>query len=422
MEMIENNMIDITETIDENQRYQIATKNYNANSSDYIKTISREYINNSNYKQITESAIDTIINDSNAETIFTNDSTIICSNEKSNVKVTLNTFQSPYNVSSNEIVESNEKHSSRFRFYEDKKRSEKIVDINIRCSPLTSKDLIENEINRQKNILNDKKCDNSQSTWQNLKSSNVNTKERKDKKFKENYNIIPIMKEIPRDSLVGVDEGEKLNIINMKKFKHKMFAKNEFSNNRDLIENNNAEYKNWCSNRKKEISKLNSRKEITKEKCTVFLPFKDNIEYCGYRKHTYNTCGIFKMENLLKEYCITSNINDSKRNPNDGIQIDENICKKIEQNDCNNESSFQEHSKYIKGDVLFEFSKLLVLKLLLKALIQVRINFCFKLMIVWIKLQIKIIIKVINKIETQRKLFKGFTNVDKEINTWWKSL
>merc|ERR1711874_777730 len=165
---------------------------------------------------------------------------------------------------------------SRIRFYEDKKQSEKIVDINIRCSPSTSKNLIENKINSQKNILNDKKCDNLQSEWQN---QNVN---KKDKKFKDNYNIIPIMGEMPRDSLVYVNKSGKLNIINLKKFKNKMFAKDEFSNNRDLIENNNAEYKNWCSNRKKEISKLNSRKEITKEKCTVFLPFKDNIKYCGY--------------------------------------------------------------------------------------------------------------------------------------------
>ena len=29
---------------------------------------------------------------------------------------------------------------------------------------------------------------------------------------------------------------------------------------------------------------------------------------------------------------------------------------KTEQNDCNNESNLQEHNKYIKGDVLFEFS------------------------------------------------------------------
>ena len=198
------------------------------------------------------------------------------------------------------------------------------------------------------------------------------------------------MEEILRDSLINVKENEKLNINNLKNFKNKIFAKDEFSNNRDLNENNNTESKNWCSNKIKEILKLNSRKEIIK------------------RKDTHNTCVVFNMENLLKEYGITFNINDSKRNANDWIQIDENICKKAEQNDCNNESSFQEHSKYIKGDVLFEFSKLLVLKLLLKALIQVRINFCFKLMIVWIKLQMKIIIKVINKIEMQRKLFKRY--------------
>merc|ERR1711874_271947 len=101
---------------------------------------------------------------------------------------------------------------SRIRFYEDKKQSEKIVDINIRCSPLTPKNLIENKINSQKNILNDKKCDNSQCTWQNL---NVIKKEKKDRKFKENYNIIPIMKEIPRDSLINVKESEKLNINNL---------------------------------------------------------------------------------------------------------------------------------------------------------------------------------------------------------------
>merc|ERR1711874_591348 len=149
-----------------------------------------------------------------------------------------------------------------------------------------------------------------------------------------------------------------------------------------------------CSNRKKEISKLNSRKEITKEKCTVFLPFKDNIEYCGYRKHIHNTCGIFKMENLLKEHCITFNINDSKRNNNDRIQIDENIyVKKREQNDCNNESRFQEDNKYIKGDVVFEFS-IVDVKITVENIDSSKDKLCLKLMILLIKLQMKIIVKM----------------------------
>merc|ERR1711874_244723 len=85
----------------------------------------------------------------------------------------------------------------------------------------------------------------------------------------------------PLTSKRNVKENEKLNINNLKNVKNKIFAKDEFSNNRDLNENNNTESKNWYSNKIKEISKLNSRKEIIK------------------RKHTHNTCVVLNMENLL---------------------------------------------------------------------------------------------------------------------------
>ena len=251
MEMIENEnkMIDITEIIkNENRRYQIATKRYNTNSSNYIKTTSSEYINNSNYKRITESTINIVTNDTDSVNILVNDSNIIYSNENSKVKVTLNTFHSLYNVSPNEIVESNEKQNWAFGLYEEKPQNKKIVDTSTGFSPITSKELIENEIGSQRNILHDKICDNLPNVLQNLKSSKDNVKKSRDKKCKENYNIIPIRKEKISVSLIDVKENVKSNINNFKKLKNKILAKDEILNNRDLNENNNAESKNWYNN------------------------------------------------------------------------------------------------------------------------------------------------------------------------------